>query len=190
MPHRSNQSDAIAIPQRTCVTGMTVVLGGILMFFMALVSSFIVRKGMPNSGWRPLDVPRILWFNTLILATSSFAIARARKYHRANRNEMFRRWWLAGALLGVFFLAGQGIAWWQLMAEDILLWTNPSSSFFYVFTAAHGLYLICGIIASVVIGFRLPRRLSLETATEVASMYWHFMVGLWVFLFLLLLLGQ
>jgi len=190
MPHGSNQSDAIAIPQRTYVTGMTVALGGILMFFMALVSSFIVRKGMPNSGWRPLEVPRVLWINTLILAASSFAIARARKHLRANRIDMFRRWWMAGAVLGVFFLTGQGIAWQQLIAKDILIWTNPSSSFFYVFTAAHGVHLICGIIASLVIAFKLPRRLALDTATEVFSMYWHFMVGLWVFLFLLLQLGQ
>jgi hypothetical protein len=33
------------VPQRTYVTGMTVGLGGILMFFMALVSAYIVRKG-------------------------------------------------------------------------------------------------------------------------------------------------
>jgi cytochrome c oxidase subunit 3 len=181
---------ASVVPQRAYVTGMTVALGGILMFFMALVSAFIVRKGMPNSGWRPFDVPRVLWLNTLILAASSFAIARARKHLRASQNEMFRRGWMAGSVLGVFFLAGQGIAWQQLIAKDILLWTNPSSSFFYVFTAAQGLHLFCGIIASLVVGFRLPRRLTLDTATEVVSMYWHFMVGLWVFLFLLLLLGQ
>jgi cytochrome c oxidase subunit 3 len=181
---------ACAVPQRIYVTGMTVALGGILMFFMALVSSFIVRKGMPNSGWRPLDAPRILWFNTIIVAASSFAIARARKHVRADQYKKFRRWWMAGSVLGVVFLVGQGIAWQQLMAKDILLWTNPSSSFFYVFTATHGLHLICGIIVLLVIAFRLPRRLVLDTATEVVSMYWHFMVGLWVFLFLLLLLGQ
>jgi cytochrome c oxidase subunit 3 len=77
-----------------------------------------------------------------------------------------------------------------LIGNDILLWTNPSSSFFYVLTAAHGLLLICGIVASVVVMFRPPRRLALGTATEVISIYWQFMVGLWVFLFLLFLLGK
>ncbi len=32
-------------PQRAYVTGMTVALGGILMFFMALISAWVVRKG-------------------------------------------------------------------------------------------------------------------------------------------------
>jgi heme/copper-type cytochrome/quinol oxidase subunit 3 len=33
-------------------------------------------------------------------------------------------------------------------------------------------------------------RLTRATATEVVAMYWHFMDGLWVFLFLLLVLGR
>jgi len=37
------------VPQRTYVTGMILALGGILMFFMALVSAWVVRKGFPNS---------------------------------------------------------------------------------------------------------------------------------------------
>ena len=49
--------------QRAYVTGMTVALGGILMFFMALVSAYIVRKGA-GTDWDSLIVPRILWVNT------------------------------------------------------------------------------------------------------------------------------
>ena len=47
------------------------------MFFMAFVSAYVVRKDMPNSAWIPLEVPRILWLNTLILIASSFTL-RAR----------------------------------------------------------------------------------------------------------------
>ena len=45
------------VPQRTYITGMIIALGGILMFFMALVSAYIVRKDMPNSAWVPLAGP-------------------------------------------------------------------------------------------------------------------------------------
>ena len=178
------------VPQRTYVTGMTVALGGILMFFMALVSAYIVRKGMPNSEWQPLAVPRILWFNTLILVASSFTLAHSRGRLRAGDNENFRFWWGWTTVLGVFFLVGQVIAWRQLVAAGIYLQTNPSSSFFYVFTAAHGLHLLGGVLALLSVAFRPTHRLTQGTATEVVSMYWHFMDGLWVFLFLLLLLGR
>ena len=91
---------------------------------------------------------------------------------------------------GVLFLVGQVIAWQQLRAAGLFLATNPSSSFFYVFTAAHGLHLLGGVLALTWILFRPTHRLTQGTATEVAAMYWHFMDGLWVFLFLLFLLGR
>ena len=179
-----------AVPQRTYVTGMVVGLGGILMFFMALVSAYIVRKGMPNSAWEPLAVPRILWLNTAIIIASSFALAHSRRLLRANNENGFRYWWGWTTVLGVFFLAGQLIAWRQLVAAGIYLKSNPASSFFYVFTAAHGLHLLGGVLALLSIAFRPTHRLTRGTATEIVSMYWHFMDGLWVFLFLLFLQGR
>lgn len=179
-----------ATPQRTYVTGMIVGLGCILMFFMALVSAFIVRKAMPNNAWAALKIPHILWLNTLILLGSSFTLTRSRKLLLAGDDGRFRRWWSVTTILGVFFLAGQIVAWRELVREGVYLATNPSSSFFYVFTAAHGLHLMGGIVALLLVAVRPTRKLTRGTATEVVSMYWHFMDGLWVFLFLLLLLGQ
>jgi cytochrome c oxidase subunit 3 len=180
------------VPQRTYVTGMTVGLGGVLMFFMSLVSAFIVRKA--NADWAVLAMPRALWFNTAILIASSFTLVHARKRLRAGDDASFRHWWTVTTILGVFFLAGQVIAWRQLVAQGLFLATNPSSSFFYVFTVAHALHLLGGVIALISLALRSParpfRRLTLTTATEVAAMYWHFMDGLWVFLFLVLLLGR
>jgi cytochrome c oxidase subunit 3 len=187
----NESSGAARVPQRTYVTGMTIGLGGILMFFMALVSAYIVRKGMPNSGWVPLPVfPRILWLNTLILVASSFTITRSRKLFRADDQPGFRHWWGVTTILGAFFLVGQVIAWRQMAHAGVFLATNPSSSFFYVFTAAHGLHLLGGILALLSVLVRPTHRLTRGTATEVVAMYWHFMDGLWVFLFLLLILGR
>jgi cytochrome c oxidase subunit 3 len=187
----NESSGAARVPQRTYVTGMTIGLGGILMFFMALVSAYIVRKGMPNSGWVPLPVfPRILWLNTLILVASSFTIARSRRLFRADDQPGFRHWWGVTTILGVFFLIGQVLAWRQMVHAGVFLATNPSSSFFYVFTAAHGLHLLGGILALLLVLVRPTHRLTRGTATEVVAMYWHFMDGLWVFLFLLLILGR
>ena len=180
------------VPQRTYVTGITVALGGIFMFFISLVSAFIVRKA--NADWAVLAMPRILWLNTAILVASSFTLARSRKQLRAGDDAGFRHWWNVTAILGILFLAGQVIAWRQLVAQGLFLATNPSSSFFYVFTVAHALHLLGGLLALIWIALRSParpfKRLTRATATEVAAMYWHFMDGLWVFLFVVLLLGR
>jgi cytochrome c oxidase subunit 3 len=94
--------------------------------------------------------------------------------------------------LGVLFLAGQLIAWRQLAHEGVFLVTNPSSSFFYVLTAAHGLHLLGGILALLYVSRRnwQRARISQATATDVTSIYWHCMDGLWIFLFALLYLGR
>jgi cytochrome c oxidase subunit 3 len=185
-----DSSGATRVPQRAYITGMFIALAGILMFFMAFVSAYIVRKDMPNSAWIPLDVPRILWLNTLILIASSFTLTRAHSRFTAKDDEGFRHWWATTTVLGILFVAGQIIAWRQLAAQGIFLASNPSSSFFYVFTAAHGLHLLGGILALLYVQFRATRKVTRGTAIEVVSMYWHFMDGLWVFLFLLLYLGR
>jgi cytochrome c oxidase subunit 3 len=180
------------VPQRTYVTGITVALGGILMFFISLVSAFIVRKA--NADWAVLAMPRILWLNTAILVASSFTLARSRKQLRDGDDAGFRHWWNVTAIFGIFFLTGQVMAWRQLVAQGLFLATSPSSSFFYVFTVAHALHLLGGVLALISIALRSPsrpfKRLTRATATEVAAMYWHFMDGLWVFLFVVLLLGR
>jgi cytochrome c oxidase subunit 3 len=186
----ASAAQSSAAPQRVYTTGMAVALGGVLMFFMALVSANIVRKGFPNSDWRSLNVPRVLWLNSAILLVSSITLEFSR--HRRSRGDEdgFRHWWGVTAILGIFFLAGQVVAWRQLATAGVYLATNPSSSFFYVFTGAHALHLLGGIGGLFSIMLRDPRRLTRATSVEIAATYWHFMDGLWVFLFLLLLLGR
>ncbi|MFZ0211904.1 MAG: cytochrome c oxidase subunit 3 [Candidatus Acidiferrales bacterium] len=177
------------LPQRVYVTGITIAMGAILMFFMALVSAFIVRKGL-GSDWRAFEIPRILWLNTVILLASSATIVYARRLFKRGDREGFHHWWAVTTVLGLLFLAGQLIAWRQMVAQGFYLATNPSSSFFYVLTAAHGAHLLGGIIALLYTGWLRLHKLTLETATEITALYWHFMDGLWIFLFLLLLLGR
>lgn len=185
---------AARVPQRAYVTGMTVALGGILMFFMALASACIVRQGFPQSGWQPLEATRpllrILTLDTLILLASSVTLARARIRLLAQDDAGFRHWWGVTAILGVLFLAGQLLAWRQLAGAGVYLATSAGSSFFYVFTAAHGLHLLGGVVALLAVAFRPLRRLTLATAVEVVGIYWHFMDAIWLLLFLFLLTGN
>jgi len=185
----SSSHSRSGMPQRMYVTGITVAMAGILMFFMAFVSAFIVRKGV-GSDWHAFPLPRILWLNTFILLASSATIVRARQFFGRGDREGFRHWWMVTSILGLLFLAGQLIAWRQMVASGFYLATNASSSFFYVLTAAHGLHLLGGILALLYVGRGKLTHLTLATATEVASLYWHFMDGLWIFLFLLLWLGR
>jgi cytochrome c oxidase subunit 3 len=179
------------VPRRAYFTALQLGLAAIVMFFMALASSYIVRKGL-GVDWQSTPLPPVLWFNTAILLASSATIVVARKKLEGGEHEAFRSWWWVTTGLGLLFLAGQIIAWRKLAAAGMLLATNPSSSFFYLLTAAHGAHLAGGILALFYVMFRpwSRSRISQSTAAELASIYWHFMDGLWIFLLALLTLGR
>ena len=178
-------------PKRAYFTALQLGLAAIVMFFMAMASSYIVRRGL-GTDWQRTPIPPVLWFNTAVLLTSSVTIIVARKKLASGEREAFQSLWWVTTGLGMLFLVGQIIAWRQLAAAGMLLATNPSSSFFYVLTAAHGAHLAGGIFFLFYVAFRPWRksRISQETAVELASIYWHFMDGLWIFLLALLTLGR
>jgi cytochrome c oxidase subunit I len=186
----SRRTIAAEIPQRVYGTGVAMLLAGVVMFFMALLSAEIVRRGF-SSDWRPLELPwRILSLATVILVASSATLARSRSRLVAGDDAGFRHWWGVTAILGMFFLAGIAIVWRKLAAAGIGLATNPSSSFFYVFTVAHAVHLLGGVVALVAIAFGLPRPVSRTTAASAVSVYWHAINGLWVLLLLFLWLER
>lgn len=192
LAHDSGPRDSSAprVPARAYYTGMSLALAGILMFFMALISSYIVRKADPN--WQPVPLPDILWANTAILVASSITLSRALAFLRLGLAQQFARWWSVTAFLGLLFLAGQVLAWRQLADAGVFLASNPSNSFFFLLTGVHGVHLLGGVVALLYVTFRSWNRSSVTqgTAAGVTGVYWHFMDGLWVFLFLILQLGK
>jgi cytochrome c oxidase subunit 3 len=144
------------------------------MLFIALTSAYVVRKGL-DPGWHAIQRPGLLWINTVVLLASSLTIERARRAGAA------ARWLLVTLLLGLVFLGGQLVVWSQLSAQGVYLSTNPHSSFFYLLTGLHGLHLAGGIAALSYLVFRHRPQL-----VDVTAIYWHFMDGLWVYLFVLL----
>jgi cytochrome c oxidase subunit 3 len=172
-------------------TGIWVVIAAICMMFLAFTSALIVRKG-GALDWQHFTLPWILYLNTLVLLASSVTLQIAR--HRfavvgtvPNRTtEQTSRWLYATLLLGLAFVAGQYIAWRELRAEGLYLATNPSSSFFYVFTVAHALHLLGGLAGLGRVTYKLNHSVLRRSTLDATARYWHFMDFLWVYLLLLL----
>jgi cytochrome c oxidase subunit III len=172
-------------------TGIALGMVSILMFFMALASAYLVERAT-SERWVPVHLPAILWVNTIILLASSATIERARKRLAQADVSGFRTMWFVTTVLGLAFLAGQLVAWRQLVAQGIYVATNQGSSFFYIFTAVHGMHLLGGICALIYVYRRNfeSAKISLSLSAEVSSYYWHFMDALWLFLLALLYLGK
>jgi cytochrome c oxidase subunit III len=170
----------------------------IFMFFMALAAAFLVRR--TANDWVPVHLPAVIWVNTLVLLCSSATLEVARKRLAAEDLEGFRNWWRVTTALGVLFLAGQLWAWRKLVTQGVYVSENPASSFFYIFTGAHGLHILGGVAALIYVLARSSEKARVSgsgsatrsptLAAEITSYYWHFMDGLWLFLLMLLAVGK
>jgi cytochrome c oxidase subunit 3 len=179
-------------------TGVLVALAGVMMMFTALTSAYIVRAGTWND-WRPSGVPRLLWVSTIVILLSSLAFEVARRALKHGRNVAFKRWLLLTVVLGLGFLASQLMVWRELAAAGVYLASNPHSAFFYVLTGVHGLHLLGGILFLDYLLLRTWRNGGGDeeggagkrrAVVNAAALYWHFMFGVWIYLFLLLFLWR
>jgi cytochrome c oxidase subunit III len=171
-------------------TGIAIGIVSVLMFFMALASAFLVLKG--GSKWVPVHIPKLLWFNTVVLLASSATLEVARK-HLANGDfRGFRGFWLATTVLGVGFLLGQVMAWRILVSQGVYLATNSASSFFYIFTGAHAVHLLAGVGALIYVALRNfdLAKVTRSVAADVTAYFWHFLDALWVFVLVMLYFGK
>jgi cytochrome c oxidase subunit III len=176
---------------RRYATAIVIAIVSIVMFFMAMASAYIYLRAY-STRWVPLHLPWIVWVNTALLLLSSGALELARRRLARADVAQFRRFWVLATTLGILFLFGQLAAWRQFVLAGFYVATNQASSFFYIFTGLHGLHLLGGICALLYVTFRKfeKAKVSRMVAAEVASYYWHFMDGLWIFLLALLYLGK
>jgi cytochrome c oxidase subunit 3 len=190
--------------------GLLVSVVSIYFLFFAITIVFILRynggKFDPNTGevarlWQHVELPRILWLNTLLLIVSSLTLERARKQVFAEQYVVSdwlgirpgtRRaslpWLCVSALLGWLFLIGQFVAWLQLQAQGVYAANNTAGSFFYIVTATHAAHLSGGLMAilwATLTGGWMTLQ-SRQITVDVSTWYWHAMGLLWVYVFALL----
>jgi len=175
---------------------MWVAVASISMLFVGLSSAYIVRAGAAPD-WQPLTMPRVLWLSSILIIASSVTIEIARKNLKKLQSGAYVGWLSLTGVLGVGFLVSQLLAWQQLWRQGVFLATNPHSSFFYLLTATHGVHLIIGLMGLTYVLLRSRARPDDEIAsvkrqgrTDAIGIYWHFMDGLWIYLFLLLFLWR
>ncbi|HST50757.1 MAG TPA: cytochrome c oxidase subunit 3 [Pyrinomonadaceae bacterium] len=172
-------------------------IASILMMFTALASAYVVRSGMPTSvDWHGGTMPSFVYLSTALIIASSLTFTRAKAALAHVEESAYRLWLSVTLLLGLGFLSSQLLAWRQLVSQGLYLASNPHSSFFYVLTGLHGLHLLGGILALAFLYVYARRAvgpqgdLKKRALTDAVGIYWHFMDGLWVFLFLLLFLWR
>ena len=166
-------------------------IGTVVMIFAGLTSAHIVRQA--DGDWLIYDIPSMLWVTSGIILVSSIFMHWAYIAAKKNKPKQVKFALLTTSLLGVLFLVGQVEAWGQLVDAGVFFVGNPAGSFMYVFTAIHGLHLISGVIYllyMLISAFRYKVHSKNMLNMDMCTTYWHFLGGLWIYLFVFLLLNH
>ena len=173
---------------------MWVIIAAIVMMFAALSSAYIILS--VDTERRVVSMPRMFFLSTGIILLSSFTIETAKRSLKRGNKTRYLRWIIATLILGLLFLAAQLMGWRQLSAQGVYFASHPHSTFFYLFTGVHGVHLLGGITGLSYVAVRARCKdkqvegVPNQTSAELMSLYWHTMDGLWLWLFLLLLIWK
>lgn len=166
-----------------------------IMLFGGWTSGFIVsRASLVGSGeWITFDLPQIFMYSTALIVISSgtmhWARVSAKRLQFATAKLAL---WLT-MLLGIAFLACQVAGWARLTEMNMFFAGHVAGSYIYVISGFHGLHIIggLGLLVSCLSGlYRNIAQVKQNFRFEVASIFWHFIDILWIYLYVFLLLNR
>jgi len=125
--------------------------------------------------------------DTIVLLTSSWAIARCVQRTRAADYAGARKFALITAGLGVAFFALKIAEWVHLIRNGHTFGSSDFMQHFFFLTGIHAVHLVIGFVALGVLLYQLSdaRRRSHHTI-ETCSTYWHTVDLFWVVIFAML----
>jgi nitric oxide reductase NorE protein len=132
----------------------------------------------------------LLWLGvleTIVLLSSSWAMARSVQLARAGRFERARQEAFVTAGLGFVFLVLKIVEWSRLIHMGHTFTSSDFFQYFFFLTAIHCVHLLIGFVFLGVLVYQLSseRRRS-QLTVETCATYWHSVDFYWVLIFALL----
>ena len=157
--------------------------------FFAAYLTFKAVNPLPDGAIYELELPLPI-LNTVLLLVSSATFHRAGQAIRQDDHGRCRRWLLITAGLGLAFLVSQMVEYFTL---PFGLTDNLYASTFFAATGFHGLHVTLGALMILIVWWQTRQPQGRVTAAdhfplEAAELYWHFVDGIWVILFVILYL--
>jgi cytochrome c oxidase subunit 3 len=157
--------------------------------FFAAYLTFKAVNPLPDGAIYELELPLPI-LNTVLLLVSSATFHRAGQAIRQDDHGRCRRWLLITAGLGLAFLVSQMVEYFTL---PFGLTDNLYASTFFAATGFHGLHVTLGALMILIVWWQARQPQGRVTPAdhfplEAAELYWHFVDGIWVILFVILYL--
>ena len=171
--------------------GMWVFLGSEVMFFTALIGSYIILRVAQPQAWAghpnttPLNIP-VTAVNTFLLICSSVTMVKAFAAAQDGLQKQLRMWLVATCIIGAAFVGVQVFEYRELIHNGFIPSKDLFASTFYTMTGFHGFHVTMGVICMVWVtlkAFRGGYTATDHRGVEVIGLYWHFVDLVWIILF-------
>ncbi|MES2520973.1 MAG: heme-copper oxidase subunit III [Bacteroidota bacterium] len=160
----------------------------IIMMFAGWTSGYLVRKA--EGRWHEFELPIIFWYSTGILLVSSISMFFAVQAAKKDNFSTLKTAISITFVFGLGFLITQVIGFSDLIKNQLYFaGSDVASSWIYVLVGLHAVHVISGLIVlliSLVSSFRFTKESKNLTRIQLCATYWHFLDGLWLYLFLFL----
>lgn len=167
---------------------------GMFMMFAALSSGFIVYTASGVDKGIKTILPQTFIFSTIIIIVSSLTLHLAYIASKLGNLSKQKLLLLLTLALGVVFFILQVQSWKVLTAQGVyFINNNASQSFIYVFTGLHLAHIIAGIFVLLRAFIGAVQAIPQENNVfrmDLATIFWHFLDLLWIYIYVFLLLNQ
>jgi heme/copper-type cytochrome/quinol oxidase subunit 3 len=167
---------------------MSIFIATELMFFVALISAYLVIKAA-TGNWVPPENIRLpvmaTGFNTAILILSGWLTYRSGKLLVLGRSyrEQARSTFLRAIVLGGFFVLFQGYEWVNLITHGMTMKSSIFGACFFLLIGSHGLHALATIVAMLLYYRHLTNGTFTLGGFRAVQMIWLFVVGIWPILY-------
>ncbi len=166
-------------------------IASLFMTFAGFTSAFIVSKS--REDWiLNFDLPPAFTFSLFIIIASSLSLTLARRELLRNSFRLTTAYLTATFILGVIFIISQFIGFNEIIANGYHFTgptSNITSSFIFLIAFVHIVHVMAGLLVLLFVIYRkIKRKYSANNILgfELASIFWHFVDILWIYLFLFL----
>ncbi|MGC5327467.1 cytochrome (ubi)quinol oxidase subunit III [Brevibacillus sp. SYSU BS000544] len=170
------------------VLGFWLFLGGETVLFGSLFATFIALRNQVAGGptaQELFELP-IVAASTFILLTSSLTSVLAIMGMHRNSIRTLQAWLSVTVLLGLGFLALEIYEFYHYVHAGHKISSSAFGSAFYTLVGFHGGHVLFGVSWILTLQLQVIKKgITVVTAPKlyVASLYWHFVDVVWVFIF-------
>lgn len=186
----NNVHDQIVHPKKMIVW---LAIVSAIMLFAGLSSYLIVRKAEGN--WAELSLPDEMLWSTIVIVASSLVIQGGVFAYKKGSKGISALLVLLTLFLGMVFIWVQKEAWMDIFDQGFPVGfkgSNSSASIIYILMWAHigHIFVAFLYLLSLLFVLKFPKFTDdVQRRFESASMFWHFLGLLWIYLYVFLLVN-